>query len=64
VPLGATRKVTGMMSYKFDLGVQVLEVDVVADLHVLDLHLEVLVLFELLKTIGAFIDSLVEGIAQ
>ena len=53
-----------MISYKLDLGVEVLEVDIVADLHVLDLHLEVLVLFELLKAIGTFIDGLVEGIAQ
>jgi hypothetical protein len=42
----------------------VLEVDVVADLHVLDLHLKVLVLFELLEAISTFIHGLVEGITQ
>ena len=41
-----------------------LEVDVVADLHVLELHLQVLVVFELFEAIGTFVDGLVAGIAQ
>lgn len=52
------------VSYKFNLGVEVLEVDVVADLHVLELHLQVLVVFKLLEAIGTLIDGLVAGIAQ
>ena len=52
------------MSYKFNLGVEVLEVDVVADLHVLELHLQVLVVFKLLEAIGTLVDGLVAGIAQ
>lgn len=35
-----------------------------ADLHVLELHLQVLVVFELLEAIGTFVDGLVAGIAQ
>ena len=41
-----------------------LEVDVVADLHVLELHLQVLVVFELFEAIGTFVDCLMAGIAQ
>jgi hypothetical protein len=52
------------VSYKFNLGVEVLEVDVVADLHVLELHLQVLVVFKLLEAIGTLVDGLVAGIAQ
>ena len=52
------------MSYKFNLCVEVLEVDVVADLHVLELHLQVLVVFKLLEAIGTLVDGLVAGIAQ
>ena len=52
------------VSYKLNLGVEVLEVDVVADLHVLELHLQVLVVFKLLEAIGTLVDGLVAGIAQ
>jgi hypothetical protein len=48
------------ITYKLDLGLQVLGLDVMADLHVLDVHLHLLILFELFEAVG----SLEQGLLQ
>ena len=46
------------IAYKFDLGVEVLRLDVMSNAHILHLHLQTLHFFELLKAISPFKDAL------
>jgi len=63
-PLAAKKKRYEVFNYQFDLCVEVLQVDVMADFHVLKLHLKVLIRFEMFKTVSPLEDSLRQGFTQ
>lgn len=53
-----------MIPYQFDLGVKVLQFNVMPNLHVLELHLQMLIRLEVLEAVGALKDRVVQSLTQ